>query len=60
VPAAVELARVSQRANARKGDADRTTAHSWLIEVRVFFADISTWATETDYPFAAPARPASC
>jgi len=58
VPHAVELARASQRANARKGDADRTTAHSWLIETRVFFADISTWATETDSPFTAHA-PAS-
>ncbi|MFZ2167230.1 MAG: tyrosine-type recombinase/integrase [Propionibacteriaceae bacterium] len=55
VPAAVELARTSQRTKARKGDADSTTAHSWLIEVRVFFADISTWATETDSPFAAHA-----
>ncbi len=52
VPHAVKLARTSQRGSARKGDADRTTAHSWLIEVRVFFADISTWATETDSPFA--------
>lgn len=55
VPHAVELARRAQRSNARKGDDDRTTAHSWLIEVRVFFADISTWATETDSPFAAHA-----
>ena len=49
---AVELARRSQRQRDRKGTADRTTAHSWLIEVRVFFADICTWATEDGSPFA--------
>ncbi len=52
VPAAVELARTRRRGQEHKGDADRTTAHSWLIEVRVFFADLSTWATETDSPLA--------
>lgn len=52
VPHAIELARASQRSHPRKGNEDRTTAHSWLIEIRVFFADISTWATETDSPFA--------
>lgn len=49
---AVELARASQRSHPRKGTEDRTTAHAWLIDTRVFFADISTWATETDSPFA--------
>jgi integrase len=48
---AVELARRSQRQRDRKGTADRTTAHSWLIDVRVFFADICTWATEEGSPF---------
>lgn len=55
VPHAVKLARASQRAHPRKGTEDRTTAHAWLIDTRVFFADISTWATETDSPFAAHA-----
>jgi hypothetical protein len=55
VPAAIELARASQRSHPRKGKTDRTTAHSWLIEIRVFFADTSTWASETDSPFAAHA-----
>ena len=54
VPAAVALARASQRGH-RKGDDDRTTAHSWLIAVRVFFADLGSWATETDSPFASHA-----
>lgn len=58
VPHAVKLARASQRAHPRKGTEDRTTAHAWLIDTRVFFADLSTWATETDSPFAVHA-PAS-
>ncbi|MGH9251069.1 MAG: tyrosine-type recombinase/integrase, partial [Acidimicrobiales bacterium] len=52
---AVELARRSQRQRDRKGTADRTTAHSWLIDVRVFFADLCTWATEEGSPFTAHA-----
>ncbi|HSI93241.1 MAG TPA: site-specific integrase [Jiangellaceae bacterium] len=52
---AVKLARRSQRQRDHKGTADRTTAHSWLIDVRVFFADICTWATEDGSPFAAHA-----
>lgn len=58
VPHAVELARASQRSHPRKGTEDRTTSHAWLIDTRVFFADLSTWATETDSPFA-PHAPAS-
>ena len=43
----------------RGGDRDestaRITAHAWLLNVRVFFADICTWATEPDSPFASVA-----
>ena len=42
----------------RKGTEDRPTAHHWLVDVRTFFADICTWATEPDSPFAAHAPPA--
>lgn len=52
VPYAVELARRVQRSNQSKGTDDRTTAHSWLVDVRTFFADICTWAAEPDSPFA--------
>ena len=46
-------ARTVQRStgNARAPQ-DRTTPHTWLVDIRVFFADISTWATEPDSPFA--------
>ena len=29
----------------------RHTAHVWLLEVRTFFTDLCTWATEPDSPF---------
>jgi hypothetical protein len=29
----------------------RPTAHSWLIDLRVFFSDLCAWATELDSPF---------
>jgi hypothetical protein len=29
----------------------RPTAHSWLIDLRVFFSDLCAWATEPDSPF---------
>jgi integrase len=34
-----------------------TSAHAWLVDVRVFFADICTWATEEGSPFAEHAPP---
>ncbi|MCW2572550.1 MAG: integrase family protein [Frankiales bacterium] len=37
-----------------KGTADTTSAHAWLVDVRCFFADLCTWGTEADSPFAAP------
>jgi integrase len=49
VPHALELARQVRRADI---DGDTVTAHSWLVDVRVFFADICTWATESGSPFA--------
>lgn len=58
VPHARTVARTTQRSNPRKGTEDRTTPHTWLVDIRVFFADISTWATEPDSPFAGHA-PAS-
>lgn len=50
VPYQIEEARKVRRGN--KDDGDRATAYSWLIEVRTFFADICTWATEEGSPFA--------
>lgn len=38
---------------------DRLTAHQWLIDVRCFFADVCTWATEDGSPFALFAPPAA-
>ena len=29
----------------------RPTAHSWLVDLRVFFSDLCAWATEPDSPF---------
>lgn len=53
VPYQITEARKVRRGN--KEDGDRATAYSWLIEVRTFFADICTWATEEGSPFAAHA-----
>jgi integrase len=50
IPFAIERAREVRRGRATEGVPK--TAHSWLIEVRTFFADICTWATEPDSPFA--------
>lgn len=50
VPYQIEEARKVRRGD--KDDGDRATAYSWLIEVRTFFADICTWATEEGSPFA--------
>ena len=30
---------------------DPPTAHSWLLDLRVFFSDLCAWATEPDSPF---------
>lgn len=53
---AVAQARTVQRGR-HQGQADTTSAHSWLIDVRCFFADLCSWATEDGSPFAAH-RPA--
>jgi integrase len=47
---ALEHARAVQRGRV-KGE-DTTTAHAWLVDVRGFFADICTWASDEDSPFA--------
>jgi integrase len=51
VPYAIEEGRCVQRTNPL-GKEDRTTVSQWLIDLRTFFADICTWATEVDSPFA--------
>lgn len=50
VPHMIERARTVRRGVA-DGE-DRLTAHAWLIDVRTFFSDICTWATEEGSPFA--------
>lgn len=57
IPYARERARVVQRGGA-PGTEERNTAHSWLTEVRTFFADLCAWATEPDSPFTGFAPPA--
>lgn len=51
IPYAIARARERQRGEDTGADL-RPTAHVWLLEVRTFFADICTWATEPDSPFA--------
>jgi integrase len=51
IPRALERAREVRRGRATD-EATRITAHSWLVDVRTFFSDICTWATEPDSPFA--------
>ncbi|MDQ2834602.1 MAG: site-specific integrase [Acidobacteriota bacterium] len=51
IPSAIERARKVRRGRAAD-DATRITAHSRLVDVRTFFSDICTWATEPDSPFA--------
>ena len=51
IPCAIERAREVRRGRAAD-DATRITAHSRLVDVRTFFSDICTWATEPDSPFA--------
>ena len=50
VPHMIEQARAIRRGTGDEGD--RLTAHAWLIDVRTFFSDICTWATEEGSPFA--------
>ncbi len=52
IPYAIERGRRIQRGRI-EDTGDRVTACNWLIDVRVFFADVCTWATEPDSPFAA-------
>lgn len=49
---ALEVSREVRRGR-HKGEADSTTAHAWLIDVRTFFADIGAWGSEDGSPFAA-------
>jgi len=50
IPHVIARARAVQRGPGA-GEEVRPTAHSWLIEVRVFFSDLCAWATEPDSPF---------
>ena len=51
IPFAIERARRVRRGR-NSDEGVRITAHAWLIEVRTFFSDICTWATEPDSPFS--------
>ena len=51
IPYAIERGRSLTRGRPEDRD-DRATACNWLVDLRVFFADICTWATEPDSPFA--------
>lgn len=53
VPHMIEKARTVRRGDGDVGD--RLTAHAWLIDVRTFFSDVCTWATEDGSRFAAHA-----
>ncbi|MGH7635871.1 MAG: hypothetical protein ACRENC_19240, partial [Gemmatimonadaceae bacterium] len=50
IPHAIAGARERQRGDDR-GPELRNSAHVLLLEVRTFFADVCTWATEPDSPF---------
>jgi integrase len=50
IPHAIRRAREVQRGPGA-GDEVRPTAHSWLVDLRVFFSDLCAWATEPDSPF---------
>jgi hypothetical protein len=50
IPYAITRARAVQRGPGA-GEEVRPTAHSWLVDLRVFFSDICAWATEPDSPF---------
>jgi site-specific recombinase XerD len=51
IPYAIERGRSLTRGRPEDRD-DRATACGWLVDLRVFFADLCTWATEPDSPFA--------
>jgi hypothetical protein len=58
VPYAIERANTVRRGARINADGDdRLRAHSWLIDVRTFFADICTWGTEPDSSFAVTSPP---
>ncbi len=50
IPHVIARAREVQRGPGA-GDEVRPTAHSWLVDLRVFFSDLCAWATEPDSPF---------
>jgi integrase len=50
IPYAIAQARERQRGD-DTGPELRNTAHVWLLEVRTFFTDLCTWATEPDSLF---------
>ena len=50
IPHAIRRAREVQRGPGA-GDEVRPTAHSWLVDLRVFFSDLCAWATEPNSPF---------
>jgi integrase len=51
IPHALARARTVQRGPGA-GEEVRSSAHSWLIELRTFFSDLCSWATEPDSPLA--------
>jgi integrase len=50
IPYVIARARAVQRGPGA-GEEVRPTAHSWLVDLRVFFSDLCAWATEPDSPF---------
>ncbi len=50
IPHAITRARAVQRGPGADEEV-RPTAHSWLVDLRVFFSDLCAWATEPDSPF---------
>ena len=50
IPHVLARARAVQRGPGA-GDEVRPTAHSWLVDLRVFFSDLCAWATEPNSPF---------
>ena len=50
IPHAITRGRAVQRGPGA-GEEARPTAHSWLLDLRVFFSDLCAWATEPDSPF---------
>jgi len=52
VPFAIEQARGGRQDGDREETSVRTMAHTRLVHVRAFFADICTWGSEPGSPFA--------